>query len=96
MTCSSSNRCDTCDNNQLQTKRKVNHEGKCECPSIGYYDDEERQDIVCQKCHLSCRTCYGPKAHDCLSCDYDKELDNFGHCVCLNNYKQMEDGRCLC
>ena len=72
MTCSQSNRCLTCDNNLLQTKRKLGPNGKCVCPPTGFYDDRNAEDIVCQKCHSKCLTCNGPRAHDCLSCAPDK------------------------
>lgn len=64
MTCSSEHQCDTCDNDLLQTKRTKNANGRCVCP-FGYYDNSEKEDIVCQKCDQSCLTCNGPFSHDC-------------------------------
>lgn len=68
LTCDSAERCLTCDNSFLTTKRKLSNIGKCECPVIGYYDDSSAENIVCQKCHPDCRTCNGPLEHDCLTC----------------------------
>lgn len=51
MTCDRVDRCLTCDNTLLQTKRKIGMDGKCACPLIGYYDDKYSEDIICQKCH---------------------------------------------
>lgn len=50
----------------------MNNQGRCTCPSIGYYDNPVLEDIVCQKCDKMCRTCDGPRPHDCLTCDADK------------------------
>lgn len=72
MTCQTSTTCETCDNNMLQTKRTMNTEGRCVCPIIGYYDNILIENIVCQKCDQNCRTCNGPRAHDCLTCDQGK------------------------
>lgn len=72
MTCSQADKCDTCDNNLFQTKRTKNYRGRCVCPSSGFYDNIIKEDIVCQKCHSSCKACYGPRSHDCLTCDIDK------------------------
>ena len=72
MTCSQAERCQTCDNEMLQTKRRLNANGRCECPSTGFYDDATSENIVCQKCDSKCLTCNGPRPHDCLSCAPEK------------------------
>lgn len=72
MTCSQIDKCLTCDNSLLQTKRKLNNIGRCDCPSVGYYDDKASEDIVCQKCSSKCLTCNGPHLHDCISCPVGK------------------------
>lgn len=68
MTCNGPDACLTCDNALLQTKRKLNNSGKCICPSTGFYDDKNAENIVCQKCSSKCLTCNGPRAFDCLTC----------------------------
>jgi len=68
MTCDTSFRCLTCDNSFLQTKRTLGNDGRCKCPSYGYFDDKIAEDIVCQKCDPKCLTCKGPRSHDCLTC----------------------------
>lgn len=68
MTCSNFDQCLVCDNDLLQTKRKLQSNGKCECPLISYYDDKSSENIVCQKCSPKCNTCNGPRDFDCLSC----------------------------
>jgi hypothetical protein len=40
MSCDRTNRCLTCDNSLMQTKRILNIDGACQCPSLGYYDDK--------------------------------------------------------
>lgn len=72
MTCNQNNKCLTCDNNLLQTKRKLNLMGRCECPSVGFYDNNEAEDIVCQKCDPKCLTCNGSRPHDCVTCSTNK------------------------
>lgn len=69
MTCSSGDKCLTCDNSLQQSKRKLNSAGRCECPLTGYYDDKSAENIICQKCDSRCLTCNGPKPHDCLTCE---------------------------
>lgn len=96
MTCDSSTRCLTCDNNMLQTKRVLAIDGRCKCPSIGYYDDKNAEDIVCQKCNPKCLTCDGPLLHDCLTCEGGKERDSVGFCVCKNGFVEDSYGNCLC
>lgn len=68
MTCNSAEKCLTCDNSLMQSKRKLNSSNNCECPSVGYYDDRSAENIICQKCDQRCLTCNGPKPHDCLTC----------------------------
>lgn len=96
MTCSLPDKCLTCDNNLLQTKRRLNSLGRCECPMYGFYDDKNSEDIVCQKCDSKCLTCNGPRAHDCLSCTVGKQLDPFGFCRCKNGYYEDSAGNCVC
>jgi hypothetical protein len=61
MTCTNSDKCLSCDNSLMQTKRKLNNAGRCLCPSTGFYDDINAQNVVCQKCNPDCLTCNGPK-----------------------------------
>lgn len=68
MTCSSADQCLTCDNNLMQTKRKLSSAGKCDCPATGFYDDKIAENIVCQKCSVKCLTCDGPRDFDCRTC----------------------------
>ncbi len=86
MTCNTGNKCLTCDNALLQTNRKLNNNGKCICPAVGYYDDVNAQNIVCQKCSSKCVTCDGPRDNDCLTCAVGKQLNGQGFCVCKNGY----------
>lgn len=46
--------------------------GRCECPSVGFYDNNEAEDIVCQKCDPKCLTCNGSRPHDCVTCSTNK------------------------
>lgn len=95
-TCSIGTRCLTCDNDNMETRRVINDQGKCVCPSVGYYDNSVLEDIVCQKCDSSCRTCNGPRAHDCTSCNSGKTLDVLGFCICSKGYELAVDGSCYC
>lgn len=72
MSCDSSSRCLTCDNSLLQTKRKLSSIGRCECPVVGFYDDLNAENIVCQKCSPKCLTCDGSRDFDCLTCAVGK------------------------
>lgn len=85
-----------CDNNLLQTKRRLSNTGRCDCPSTGFYDDRDSENIVCQKCNSGCLTCNGPKYHDCLSCTPDKELNPMGFCTCRNGFVEDSAGNCGC
>lgn len=96
MTCSQADKCLTCDNSMLQTKRKLTNTGRCECPAVGYYDNKAAEDIVCQSCHTKCLTCNGPYIHDCLTCSGFKEVDSNGFCVCKNGYIEDASGNCVC
>lgn len=96
MTCDSADKCLTCDNSLLQTKRKLSSTGRCECPVQGYYDDKASEDIVCQKCSSKCVTCDGPRDHDCLTCLPNKQLDSRGFCVCKFGYVEDGEGNCAC
>ena len=61
MTCTDSDKCLSCDNSLMHTKRKLNNLGRCLCPSTGFYDDVNAQNVVCQKCNRDCLRCNGPK-----------------------------------
>lgn len=80
----------------LQTGRKLNNNNKCSCPSIGYYDDINAQNIVCQKCSSKCVSCDGPRDSDCLTCANGKELNGQGFCVCKNGYTEDSNSNCIC
>lgn len=71
----------------METRRVINDQGRCVCPSVGYYDNSALEDIVCQKCDPSCRTCNGPRAHDCTSCSVGKTLDVLGFCICSKGFE---------
>ena len=42
--------------------------GKCDAAN-GHYTDVAKK--TCPECHYSCKTCDGPAANNCLSCDKD-------------------------
>lgn len=86
LTCSSEKKCLTCDNSQLTTKRVLDKSsGLCTCP-IGYFDDSQNQNLVCQKCYKDCLTCYGTSMYNCVTCVDGRSLDNSGKCACNGNF----------
>ena len=95
-TCNRGDQCASCDNPLMQTGRTFNGAKRCACPAIGFYDNQAAEDIVCHACHPTCRTCSGPRSHDCLTCTSGKELDSQGHCICSNNYIETAPGICTC
>lgn len=60
LTCNINN-CLTCDTNPQVTFRTLNPQTlRCQCPTIGYFDDVNSQNKQCVKCDFRCQTCIGP------------------------------------
>jgi len=58
----------------------------------GYFADQET--FECLKCYPNCRTCSGPEATDCLSCE-NAYLHEDGTCRTCPNGTYLENTECL-
>lgn len=46
---------------------------------------------TCIKCHISCKTCYGPLPQNCTTCPDSRTLID-GRCVCSKGMGVASDG----
>lgn len=66
----------------------------CTCP-IGYFDDSQNQNLICQPCYKDCLTCFGSSMYNCITCVDGRSLDNSGKCSCSGNFQDI-NGTCSC
>ena len=55
--------------------------GVCTCRDYYYLKDQTLPCgadpcAACQRCHITCKTCYGPSSSNCLSCESQDTFDN--------------------
>ena len=56
----------------------------------------KRQELItCGKCHENCKTCFGPRENNCLTCKEEKIIyENKCEISCPENYRLLKNGKC--
>jgi hypothetical protein len=65
---------------------KVSNKGFTSCAAGYYINQDDPSNIYCDRCHSSCKQCFGPLASNCLSCSDRFDYNQTGSvCVAPNN-----------
>lgn len=58
----------------------------------------KKENIICQKCHTSCKTCTNSVSEfNCQDCATGRAKNKDGICVCLNGFSTDKiTGACIC
>ncbi len=60
--------------------------GYCQCDTGYYINQDDPNNVYCDRCHTSCKKCFGPLSSNCISCtDRFDFYQNGSYCKAPNN-----------